>query len=108
MDSQLPEGLKAYKKTPIFDEATIPAGLLKDHSTKYGVWALIHVTEGRLLYRILDPLSEQELDASRPGVVRPGQPHQVVPVGPVRFYVEFYAKDAPEGSPHAKGGLKEG
>lgn len=102
----LPEGLKAYKKTPVFDETSIPAGLLKDHSTKDGVWALIHVIEGRLLYRILEPLSEQALDTSRPGVVRPGQPHLVKPLGAVRFYVEFHARDVPEGSPHAKGGLK--
>jgi len=108
MANQLPEGLTAYKKTPLFDETTIPLGLQKDHSTKDGVWALIHVTKGRLLYRIQDPLSEEELDTSRPGVVRPGQLHQVKPMGPVRFYVEFYAKDAPQGSPHAKGGLKEG
>jgi tellurite resistance-related uncharacterized protein len=107
MDSHLPEGLKAYKKTPLFDESTIPVGLQKDHSTKDGVWALIHVLEGRLLYRIQDPPSEQELDSSRPGVVCPGQPHQVKPMGPVSFYVEFYSLDEDAGMPHAKGGFAD-
>lgn len=101
MTHGLPEGLTAYKRTPIFDQDSLPAGLRREHRTKPGVWALIHVLEGRLLYRILDPLGERELSPGAPGVVRPEQPHEVAPLGPVRFFVEFHAAHAPEGSPHA-------
>lgn len=31
---QLPQGLLAYKRTPSFDETSIPPGLLKEHRTK--------------------------------------------------------------------------
>jgi tellurite resistance-related uncharacterized protein len=34
----LPKTVVAYKKTPEFTELTLPAGLLKDHQTKEGVW----------------------------------------------------------------------
>lgn len=48
----LPAGLAAYKRTDEFTAETVPAALLKDHSTKEGTWGLIHVTAGRVLYAI--------------------------------------------------------
>jgi tellurite resistance-related uncharacterized protein len=75
----------------VFTEETIPPGLLHAHRTKPGTWALIRVLEGRLLYRVLDPPGERVLDpAGAPGVVEPGVPHEVAPLGPVRFLVEFH------------------
>jgi tellurite resistance-related uncharacterized protein len=75
----------------VFTETSVPSGLLGRHRTAPGTWALIHVLEGRLLYRVLDPPSERILDpAEPPGVVEPGVPHQVALLGPVRFQVEFH------------------
>jgi tellurite methyltransferase len=48
--SELPDGFAPYKRTPTFTEATVPRGLLETHSTKEGVWGLIHVVEGELEY----------------------------------------------------------
>lgn len=101
MEDELPPGLTAYKRTPVFNENTVPPGLRREHRTKDTVWALIHVLEGKLLYRILLPPGEQVLTPEKPGVVRPGQPHEVTPVGHVRFFVEFYAERPPAGSAHA-------
>ena len=90
----LPPSVAPNKRTAEFTETTIPAGLLKAHSTKAGVWGLIHVLEGELLYRITDPSrapSVQVLTPSGPpGVVEPAILHEVQPRGPVRFYVEFH------------------
>jgi tellurite resistance-related uncharacterized protein len=86
----LPAGLVAYQRTREFSEATIPAGLRRRHSTKPGVWARISVHEGTLRYRILEPDLEQHLlSPDRPGIVEPETPHEVEPVGAVRFHVEF-------------------
>ncbi len=94
----LPPGCEAYRSTAVFTEATIPPGLLRSHRTAPGVWALIRVLEGRLLYRVLDPPSEHVLDPSGvPGLVQPGVAHEVAPLGPVRFQVDFY-RTAGEGS----------
>ena len=93
----LPPDVQVYKRTAEFTEATVPAGLLRDHETKPGVWALIHVLEGRLAYRVTDPrrpASETVLTpSSGPGVIEPTIRHAVEPLGPVRFYVEFYRSD---------------
>ncbi len=91
MSDGLPLGLKAYKRTPVFDQDTLPAGLRRAHRTRAGVWALIHVIEGRLRYRVLEPFQEMDLAPGKPGVVRPNQPHEVEPLGSVRMYVEFHA-----------------
>ncbi len=91
MSDDLPEGLAPYKRTPVFDQTSLPAGLRRAHRTKPGVWAIIHILEGRLRYRTLDPAGEQVLSPDLPGIVRPEQPHEVEPLGPVRFFVEFHA-----------------
>ena len=91
----LPPGCAAYRSTPVFTEATVPPALLRSHRTAPGTWALIRVLEGRLLYRVLDPPSERVLDPSgAPGLVEPGVPHEVVPLGLVRFQVEFHRMTA--------------
>lgn len=90
---ELPEGVSPYKRTPEFDETSIPAGLRQHHSTKPGVWGVIHVLEGRLRYVLEPPLAgERMLDPSTPGIVVPEIKHHVAAVGPVRFFVEFHRK----------------
>jgi len=90
----LPPGAAPYRRTDIFTESTVPAGLLKAHSTKAGTWGLIHVLEGQLAYRIEDPrrAAEETVLApdTPPGVVEPTILHAVTPLGAVRFYVEFH------------------
>lgn len=86
----LPDNVVAYKKTPEFDESSLPKGLLNNHQTKEGVWGKIILLEGKLLYTINEPKEEIYLDANNFGVVEPTVYHQVKPLGKVRFYVEFY------------------
>lgn len=87
----LPDSLSPIRKTPEFDETSIPKGLLKAHQTKEGVWGKIVILEGKLQYKINEP--EEEiiiLDTDNCGVVEPTILHEVKPLGPVKFYVEFY------------------
>ena len=87
---RLPDDGSAYRRTPEFTEATVPAGLLRRHSTKSGVWGRIVVQEGVLRYRILEPqVEEHRLRQGHDGVVEPAVAHEVEPLGPVRFFVEF-------------------
>jgi len=94
----LPPNCEPYRSTPVFTEATVPPGLLREHRTAPGTWALICVLEGRLLYRVLDPPSERLLDPSTaPGLVEPGVPHEVAPLGPVRFQIVFHRMAGTQG-----------
>ena len=96
MTAGLPPGLVAYRRTPIFTETTLPAALRHRHMTKTGVWGLIVVVEGRLRFRRLEPFVETMLNSAAPGVVAPEEPHEVEPIGQVRFFVEFYAAPKPD------------
>lgn len=88
---KIPASAISYKKTPEFTEETVPLGLLKAHKTKEGTWGKIHVSEGELHYRILEPEYEKVvLTSERHGVVEPTILHEVEPVGKVRFLVEFF------------------
>ena len=42
----IPENFEHYKSTPVFNETSIPAGLLKAHKTKEGAWGKIVVLSG--------------------------------------------------------------
>ena len=87
---ELPAHFVPYKRTPIFTEESVPAALRNDHSTKTGVWGKIIVEEGRLRYRV-GPLDvDVELSPDNGGIVIPEVLHSVEPLGPVRFFVEFY------------------
>lgn len=85
-----PAAAVPYRRTPVFDENTLPAGLRREHRTKPGVWGVIRVLEGQLRYRVLDPDSEEILTPGRPGFVLPDQPHLVEPLGPMRIQIEFH------------------
>ncbi len=94
-----------YRRTSVFTETSVPEALLHAHRTKPGVWALIEVLQGRLLYRVLNhPSREQILEPGGPsGVVEPAVPHAVEPLGPVQFQVTFYRLPERESRPSRKG-----
>jgi tellurite resistance-related uncharacterized protein len=96
--ASLPDEFVPYKRTPEFTEHDVPAGLLRAHSTKEGVWGRIRVTGGELIYRIVDPRRRNRvisLTIDRPGVIEPTILHQVEPLGASRFFVEFFCQPNP-------------
>ena len=87
----IPEESEPYQQTKEFSENSVPAGLLRRHNTKAGVWGRICVLEGQLRYRILEPVAEEHvLEPGLDGVVEPEIFHEVEPIGHVRFFVEFF------------------
>ncbi len=91
----IPNEYIAYRQTPIFNATTLPPGLRQRHSTKTGIWGIIHVVVGTLRYRIHHPFNSEEiLDQQRPGIVLPDVEHDVQPSDNTEFYVEFWRPDA--------------
>lgn len=79
-----------YRSTPVFDQASLPTALRKEHSTKAGVWGMIRVLEGQLRLTWLDPSAEVLLNAGEAGQVRPEQRHFVEPIGAMKMQVDFH------------------
>jgi tellurite resistance-related uncharacterized protein len=85
----LPPGTREYKRSATFTELNVPAGLLQNHRTKEGTWALIVVEAGELEYTIESPLVTFLLTPRLPGIIAPTVAHRVKVLGAVRFYVAF-------------------
>ncbi len=87
----LPEGFAPYRRTPLFSEATLPTALLGAHTTKPGVWALIHVESGEVGYRVLGASPDDTvLRPGAAGVVPAEVEHHLALRGPVECWVEFW------------------
>jgi tellurite methyltransferase len=87
---RLPPKAAVYKETAVFDESSVPAGLLASHTLRAGTWGQIVVLEGKVDYVIEDapPLAF----VLRPGVdgaVAPERPHHVALQPGARFQVRF-------------------
>lgn len=94
----LPDNVVKYSQVPkqgkVFTAASIPKGLLKDHTTKKGTWGLICVSQGTLEYTIQEPAPRVlQLVAPATGVIEPQCLHHVKALTEnVEFVVEFYRK----------------
>lgn len=87
---RLPATAEVVRRTASFDSATVPRGLLREHSTKPGVWGRIVVEEGRVQYEVLG--LDADLWVLRPGVpgiIAPEVKHRVEPLAAARFHLEF-------------------
>jgi tellurite resistance-related uncharacterized protein len=91
MTRLLPSGLKPYRKTPVFDRDTVPPALLRDHATKAGVWGIIHVLRGELVYRIAGTTEVHVLASGDRGVIEPKVRHSVELRDDAAFFVEFWS-----------------
>ena len=86
----IPTNAKPYKRSAIFTETTVPKGFLRNHSTKDGVWGVIHVVSGSLRFVVPSTGHEEILTPVRTGIAEPTVTHRVAPQGPVSFYIEFW------------------
>jgi len=88
---QLPADLEAYARSPLFTSEDLPSMLRARHSMKPGVWGLIHVQEGRILFQLEAPYQgEQQAAAGENVVIEPEVFHHVEFVEPGSFFIEFY------------------
>ncbi|MFP6731589.1 MAG: DUF1971 domain-containing protein [Alphaproteobacteria bacterium] len=86
----LPDTVRAYRRTTKFPSAGIPPALLNDHETKEGVWGVINVVSGSLRYHIPSRNESHMLRPGHPGIVEPTIAHRVEPIGDATFFIEFY------------------
>jgi len=75
----IPNNVQKYSETPSFTVNSVPKGLLKDHSTKAGVWGRLLIESGRLEYTITDPDEPEvhKLCQGEEAVIAPQQLHFV-------------------------------
>lgn len=87
--AELPDGAAVYRTTDVFDEASLPAGLRRAHTTRAGVWGRVEVLSGWLRFVMPILAIDRELAAGDAAVIPPELEHHVEPLGPVRLRVAF-------------------
>ncbi len=88
---QWPQGLVNYKRTRDLSDRSVPAGFLRDHATKRGVWGRLQVTEGALEYCVQAPVNKRfALNAPTEAIIVPQMQHHLRIDQPVKFHVEFW------------------
>jgi len=88
---ELPTDFAPYKRTDIFTAQSIPKALTANHSTKAGVWGLLHVVEGQLRYVVEPPLAREIIVVpGEPAVIVPEVLHRVILDDNASFFVEFH------------------
>jgi len=110
--SALPAGLVRTRRTKDFTRDTVPAALLKAHTTRAGTWGLLRVTKGRVRYRLdSPPFTEVVAAAGDAVVIVPAAPHHIELMdADSTFHVEFYGADtaAPNASEISGKGAADG
>jgi hemoglobin len=89
-----------FRSTPVFTNDTLPEGLRRAHSTKAGVWGLLKILKGKILYALEETGECQMVQAPGIVVILPQQLHHVEPQGVMEMQVDFY-HEAPEPKPPA-------
>jgi hemoglobin len=87
-----------HRSTPVFTNDTLPEGLRRAHLTKAGVWGLLKVLKGTILYVTEETGERQIVRAPGTVVIQPQQLHSVEPQGDIEMQVDFYHQ-APELTP---------
>lgn len=88
---QLPDGLHYVRTTDIFDQDTVPVGLLRAHRVAEGVWGQLVIHTGTVTFVFEDePDQPLTVNAGEAVAIPPGRHHHLELGGPATFAVEFY------------------
>ena len=88
---ELPEGLVLARTTDVFDNHTVPAGLLRAHRVADNVWGRLVVHTGRVTF-VFDDEPDQPIAvaAGETVAIPPARQHHLVLDEPATFVVEFH------------------
>lgn len=88
----MPESARCYRLIGPFEADTVPAGLLRRHDLKPGVWGLLRIVAGAVRFRWDDEAAGSRLlVAGDTMLVPPTVPHHLEIEGPVTLTIAFHA-----------------
>lgn len=89
-DLELPSGVSLVRTTRLFTAETVPPALLKAHHVATGVWGLLRVSRGSVVFVTETGGDRRAVLAGETQVIEPETPHHVEPTMDAEFLVEFY------------------
>ena len=100
--ADLPDQVELVRTTDVFDNDSVPAGLLRAHRVAEGVWGRLVVHTGRVSF-VFEDQAEHPIGVG-PGehvVIPPSRPHHLELGESATFAVEFY-RSSSDPAPHAE------
>ena len=95
----IPQGLRPYRSTDVFNGQTVPAKFTACHRTKPGVWGRIEVVSGTLKLTRCDtsgqPETVEDIAAGNHAIVAPEEMHFVTLADDTEFRVTFLSRHIP-------------
>lgn len=88
---ELPAGLTPTRTTPEFNAGTVPTGLLAAHRVADGVWGLLRVVAGEVVFVLEESGVQRSMTTGTTQVIQPGVYHHVELSADARFVVEFHS-----------------
>jgi tellurite resistance-related uncharacterized protein len=89
--SNLPDDVVLVRTTPVFDNDTVPAALLRAHRVSDDVWGRLVVHTGTLCFTFDDDPGEMIMLADGGSTaIPPGRQHHLELHGPTTFVIEFW------------------
>ncbi len=90
-DRELPPGLVHVRTTDVFDNTSVPGGLLRAHRVAAGVWGRLVVHSGAVVFVFDDRPDERiTVPAGDTLSIPPTEPHHLELEVPTTFSVEFH------------------
>lgn len=90
--TEVPADLVVVRRTPQWDEHSMPIALRRAHRVASGLWACLRVDQGRLRFVAqTTPVVDVVVDMHHPQGIPPDVEHFIEPQGPARFAIEFLA-----------------
>ena len=87
----MPNGFELVRTTDVFDNTTVPAGLLRAHRVADGVWARLIVHTGSVTFVFEDQPDQQIIvNAGEHVAIPPARLHHLELEQPSTFAVAFY------------------
>lgn len=87
---RLPADLTLVRTTSEFSVGSVPAGLLRAHRVAEGVWGLLRVRDGTVVFVAEETGEARTLTPGDAQVVPPGVIHHVELDEAARFVLEFH------------------
>jgi len=102
--AELPVHVVLARSGPRWDESTLPPALRRAHRVGRETWGRITVHEGCLRFSMAtQPPLEIDLTEGAVQAIPPEVEHEVNPMGPVSFSIDFFrvdrSRDSPPGEP---------
>lgn len=94
--AEMPDIVRYVRRTALWDQDSMPAGLRRAHRLGSGTWGRIVLHDGRLAFsaQTTSPI-DVVLDTGTTQAIPPEVEHHVEPLGDVRFHLELFMIDPP-------------